>query len=85
MRPETGASIWDFIFENTGAVLNARVDHEIRRALANGEPRATVLSVGVGEQLRSDGDKNMVIALTWSFNREIRQTAVTYTAPGGGF
>lgn len=84
MRPQTGSSIYDFIFENTGAVLNARVDHEVRRQIAEGEPRASVLSVGVGEQSRSDGSKNMIVALTWSFNREIRQTAVTYQVPGGG-
>jgi len=82
MRPGTGAAIWDFIFENTGALLNARVDHEVRSALAAGEPRATVLSVGVHEQLRIDGAKNMVVTLVWSFNREVRQTAVTYAAPG---
>lgn len=84
MRPGTGSAIWDFVFENTGALLNARVDHEVRSALAAGEPRATVLSVGVAEQLRPDGAKNMIVALVWSFNREVRQTAVTYTAPGNG-
>lgn len=84
MRPGTGSGIWDFIFESTGAVLSARIDHEVRQSLAIGEPRATVLSVGIGEELRSDGAKNLIVAVTWSFNRELRQTAVTYSAPGVG-
>mgnify|MGYP001812938510 CR=1 FL=1 len=84
MRPGTGAAIWDFIFENVGALLNARIDHEVRRAISEGEPRATVLHVAVSEELRSDGAKNITVLVTWVFNREMRQTAVTYTAPGSG-
>lgn len=84
MRPGTGSGVWDFVFENTGAVLNARVDHEVRQSLAIGEPRANVLAVSVSEELRSDGAKNMVVLVTWSFNRELRQTATTYSAPGVG-
>ena len=82
MRPRTGSGVWTFVFENTGALLNARIDYEVRNALAEGEPRATVLSVVAREQVRSDGARNLVIDLSWEFNREYRQTAVTYTMPG---
>lgn len=84
MRPGTGAAIWDFVFENTGAVLNARIDHEVRRALGEGEPRASVIAVYVTEKLRADEAKNVVVTVTWSFRREVRQSAVTYTSPGSG-
>ena len=84
MRPGTGAAIWDFVFENMGSLLNARIDHEVRRALSEGEPRATVLHVAVSEKFRPDGAKNIIVLVTWVFNREVRQTAVTYTAPGSG-
>jgi len=84
MRYETGSNIWDFVFENVGALLNARVDNEVRRALARGEPRARVLHVEVSEQFRADGAKNMVVAVIWAFNREVRQTAVSYRSPGSG-
>jgi phage baseplate assembly protein W len=84
MRPNAGSIIWDFIFENTGAVLNARIDYEIRRALSDGEPRAAILATSVYEQLRFDGSKNIVVTVTWSFKNELRQTAVSYTLPSSG-
>ena len=84
MRFRTGSNVWDFIFENVGDLLNARVDNEVRRALAEGEPRAKVLAVSVTEQFRPDGAKNMVVLIAWVFNRQVRQTAVTYQSPGGG-
>jgi len=84
MRPNTGSSIYDFVFENVGAVLTARIDHEVRRAIAEGEPRASVLSVYVVEKPRSDGAKNVVVTVTWSFRREVRQSAMTYTPPRSG-
>lgn len=84
MRYNTGAAIWDFVFENVGAVLNARIDHEVRRALAEGEPRANVLGVSIYEKLRSDGAKNIVVTVTWSFRRELRQSTANYTSLGSG-
>jgi phage baseplate assembly protein W len=84
MRPGTGAGIWDFVFENVGAVLNARIDHEVRRSLGEGEPRANIISISVYETTRSDESKNIVVNVIWSFRREMRQTVVSYTSPGGG-
>lgn len=84
MRPGAGCSVYDFVFENVGVLLNARVDHEVRRALAEGEPRASVLKVTVGEERRQDESTNMIVLVAWSFRREVRQTAVKYTAPGSG-
>lgn len=84
MRPNAGSNIYDFVFENVGAVLNARIDHEVRRAIAEGEPRASVLNVYVVERRRSDGAKNVVVTVTWSFRLDVRQSAVSYTQPGSG-
>mgnify|MGYP001140521591 CR=1 FL=1 len=84
MRPGTGAAVWDFIFENIGALLNARVDHEVRRALSEGEPRADVLRVTTQQESREDGGVNMVVTIDWVFNREFRQSAITYAGPGSG-
>lgn len=84
MRPATGSNIWDFVFENVGDLLNARVDAEVRRSLAEGEPRARVLAVGVAEVVRPDGAKNMVVTVAWQFNREVRQTAASFVSPGSG-
>lgn len=80
MRPDDGCGVWNFVFDNTGALLAARIDFEVRRSISQGEPRATILHVGVRELTRSDGDKNVVVDLGWEFNREYRQTAITYTS-----
>ena len=82
MRYNVGCKIHDFVFENVGALLNARIDHEVRRAISQGEPRATVLNVAIAEVLRADGAKNIQVTVIWEFNTEVRQTTVNYQAPG---
>jgi len=82
MRPEEGSNVYDFVFESIGALLNARMDNEVRQSLARGEPRATVLGVYVTEELRPDGASNLVVTIDWAFNREYRQTAITYPSSG---
>jgi len=47
MRPRYGSSIYKFVFENTGALLNALIDSEVRRAIADNEPRAHVARVSI--------------------------------------
>lgn len=81
MRPDAGSSVWDFVFENTGPVLNARIDNDVRQALAEGEPRAEVIQVKVTEEERVDGDKNVVVEVVYSVNLDVQQTTVTLAAP----
>lgn len=84
MRPDTGSNVWDFVFESVGAVLSARIDHEVRKALQEGEPRATILSVKTQDQRRPDGARSLLVIIDWVFKREFRQSAISYQAPGSG-
>ena len=81
MRPNTGSSVWAFVFENTGPVLNARMDHEVRRSIAVGEPRARVLNVGMSEEERTDGGKNIVVTVTYSVNLDVQQAVTIFSQP----
>ena len=60
MRPDSGSDTYSFIFENSGALLRARIDNEIKRAIAAGEPRARVLSVNVTPRETENGIENLV-------------------------
>jgi phage baseplate assembly protein W len=81
MRPNSGSNVWNFVFENTGPVLNARMDHEVRRAIAQGEPRANVLNVGVSEENRNDGGKNIVVTVIYSVNLDVQQAVTSFSQP----
>lgn len=83
MRPSSGSSVWDFCFENTGPLLNARIDNEVRQSIAEGEPRATVIAVDVIEEERSDNDKDIIVRVTYSVNLDVQQTTVTLGVPSG--
>ncbi len=76
MRPSTGSNVFDFAFESIGAVLRARIDDEVRRALAEGEPRAQVLQVNVEERTSSIGTQ-VVVDVNYRVNSEVRSTSVT--------
>lgn len=78
MRPGVGCQIYSFIFENMGSVLNARVDHEVRRAIGAGETRARVVFTQVREDTLPNKDKNTIVDVWWEFNSEVRHTAVPY-------
>lgn len=82
MRPDSGSDMFAFVFENTGPVLRARIDNEVRRALGAGEPRAEVLFVGVEEQeiLSAPGGIQVVVDVEYRVNMEVRRTAVVYSA-----
>jgi phage baseplate assembly protein W len=84
MRPASGSNTWAFVFENTGPVLNARMDHEVRKAIADGEPRANVLNVGVSEEDRSDGGINIVVTVTYVVNLDVQQAQVSFYQPSTG-
>jgi len=81
MRPNTGSNLWSFVFANTGPLLTARMDHEVRAAIAQGEPRATVLNVSVGEEDRNDGGKNLVVTVIYSVNLDVQQAATSFSQP----
>lgn len=61
MRRSLGSDVWLFVFENIGPVMLARLDHEVRRAISEGEPRATVLSVTARQNASSDGTMNETV------------------------
>lgn len=83
MRPGTGSDMFGFVFENTGPVLRARIDNEVRRALAAGEPRAEVLFVGVEERaiLADPGGTEVVVDVNYRVNLEVRRTSVVFSGP----
>lgn len=81
MRPNVGSNVWSFVFENTGPILNARMDHEVRRAIAQGEPRANVLDVGISEEQRNDGGVNIVVTVVYSVNLDVQQAIVPFSQP----
>ena len=66
MREDSGSAIWEIVFENTGAVLRARIDYEVRRAIAAGEPRASVRSVSALEKTTTDGKDYVEVAVMYS-------------------
>jgi len=86
MRSDTGSSVWDFIFENTGPVLQARVDFEVRRAIGRGEPRATVLQVLTREEKKNSGDVVIFVDILYEYNQKANVVTSAYTnpAPVGG-
>jgi phage baseplate assembly protein W len=84
MRPTAGSNVLGFVFENTGPVLTARIDHEVRRAIAEGEPRAIVLNVGVSEEERDDGGINLVVTITYRVNLDVRQVSTSFSQATSG-
>ena len=80
MRPSMGSSVYDFVFESIGSVLRARIDDEVRRAIADGEPRANVIQVDVEEITTSIGTQ-VTIDVAYRLNSEV--AAVSVTIPRG--
>lgn len=81
MRPNQGSDAWSFVFENVGPLLRARIDHDVRRALAVGEPRAKVLLVDVHEEVTTNGKRQVIVEIAYSVNSNVTKTAVPFTAP----
>lgn len=78
MRSETGSKMWSFIFENTGPVLNAKVDFEVRRALSIGEPRITVLRVNVTSEDDAKGDTIVYVDILYKYNIVVDSVTATF-------
>jgi phage baseplate assembly protein W len=53
MRPSAGSLVWRFVYENNNALLRAKIQREVRRAIREQEKRVTVVRVDVV----SDGSK----------------------------
>lgn len=47
MRPELGTTVYDMVFDSTGALMEARLQRSIRSTLERGEPRAQVESISI--------------------------------------
>jgi phage baseplate assembly protein W len=78
MRPGVGSDVYLFVFDSIGPVLRARITAEVRRAISVGEPRANVLNVIVNEQLRTDGDRNVVVIVDYEVNLRPSSVSVTF-------
>lgn len=77
MRPGSGSDTLSFVFENAGPTLQARINREVRRALAEGEPRIRVQRVQSGERRNQlSGGREVVVVVTYEFNGQVNQTAV---------
>ena len=84
MRPDIGSVIQDFVFENTGVLLRSRIATEVRRAVANGEPRATILDVQTLERENASGGIEVVVEVTFEVNRQVGITSMSFQRSSGG-
>ena len=78
MRPDAGSDTYAFVFESTGPLLRARIDHEVRRAVSAGEPRASILRVDVTERETDDGIE-IVVDVTFEVLGVIRQASTSFS------
>jgi len=77
MRPEAGSDTYSFLFENSGPLLRARIDNEVRRAVSAGEPRARVIQVLVSERDMSGG-REIVVDVSFEVVGVVRRASVTF-------
>jgi phage baseplate assembly protein W len=60
MRPSSGSLVWRFVFENNNALLKAKIQREVRRAIRDQEKRVKVVRVDVTRGDGPDGVGNLV-------------------------
>ena len=84
MRPDIGSIIQDFVFESTGILLRSRIATEVRRAVAVGEPRATILDVRTLERENASGAVEVVVDVTFEVNRLIGVTSMSFQGNSSG-
>lgn len=77
MRPDAGSDTYSFVFENSGPLLRARIDNEVRRAVAAGEPRARVLQVFVTEQEKPEGVE-ILVEVAFEVVGVVRRASATF-------
>lgn len=78
MRPELGSKVLDFVFENVGPVLRARMDFEVRRAISQGEPRATVLNVYTYETIVAGGDTVVNVEVIYEVQGNLQKLSTSF-------
>ena len=75
MRPRSGSDTMSFVFESVGSVLRARISREVRRALAEGEPRIQVERVQVLEREdRATKGRQIFVLITYRVQGQIKKT-----------
>lgn len=80
MRPGAGSDTMSFVFESVGPVLRARISAEVKRAIADGEPRATIERVQVlGRDDNATKGRQIFVLITYSVQGQIKKTAVRLT------
>lgn len=79
MRPDAGSDVHAFIFENSGPLLRARIDNEVRRAVGVGEPRASILAVDVIEREGPDGVE-IVVDVAFEVVGVVRRASTSFAA-----
>lgn len=77
MRPATGSNMYRFVFQSTGVVLRNQIDLEVRRAIADGEPRVVVIQTIVREIERPEG-REVRVDIVYEVNREVKKTALVF-------
>lgn len=77
MRPDAGSDTYSFIFENSGPLLRARIDNEVRRAISAGEPRARILQVFVTERDLAEG-REILVEVMFEVVGVVRRASVTF-------
>jgi|LNFM01.1.fsa_nt_gb phage baseplate assembly protein W len=78
MRPDAGSDTYAFVFESTGPLLRARIDHEVRRAVSAGEPRASILRVDTTERETDDGIE-IVVDVTFEVLGVVRRASTSFS------
>jgi phage baseplate assembly protein W len=78
MRPEIGSKVLDFVFENTGPVVRARMDFEVRRAISQSEPRATVVNVYTYEEIVAGGDTVVNVEVIYEVQGNLQQVSTSF-------
>ena len=77
MRPNAGSDTMGLAFESIGPMLRASVNHEVRRALAAGEPRIQVLRVlTLQRENKPVKGYTVVVVVVYRVHGEIKQTTV---------
>lgn len=80
MRPGTGSDTMSFVFESVGAVLRARISAEVKRAVAEGEPRVVIDRVQVlGRNDDATKSRQIFVLITYSVQGQVKKTAVRLT------
>lgn len=77
MRPDAGSDVMNYVFENIGPLLAAKIRAEVRRAIAAGEPRVQVMQVQVtSQENKQTKGTEILVVITYRLHGELKQTVV---------